>query len=106
MEESKQLQTKVPRRSTLGLSNFKVKRESSPYGDRFIPKRKDQDSNVAFYEINHEDSPPHELDRDRFDNSIEYEEKLKLYNDKVEYDEMLKVTLWNNPSPSKDTEDD
>lgn len=45
------------------------------------------------------------LDREQFENSIEYEEKKKLYNDKVEYNEMLKETLWGYPSPTKDNQE-
>lgn len=33
-EEVKQNSNKIPRRSTLGLSSFKSKTESSPFGDR------------------------------------------------------------------------
>lgn len=58
LEETKQTNPKMPRKSTLGLSSFTSNKEASPYGDRYIPKRKDHDSDIAFYEINHENSPP------------------------------------------------
>lgn len=94
-----------PRRTTLGLANFQLNADGSPIGDRYIPKRKDHDSNIALYEINHDDSPPMVLNRDDFENSIEYEERKKAYNDKIEYEEMLKETFFGYPSPSKETQD-
>jgi hypothetical protein len=63
-----------PRRTTLGLANFQLNADGSPIGDRYIPKRRPQDSNIALYEINHDDSPPIALNKEDFDNSIEYEE--------------------------------
>lgn len=94
-----------PRRTTLGLANYKLNVDGSPSGDRYIPKRRGQDSNIALYEINHNDSPPVTLNREEFENSIEYEECKKAYHDKLEYEEMLKETFWGYPSPSKDVED-
>lgn len=94
-----------PRRSTLGLSNFQLNTDGSPIGDRFIPKRRGHDSNIAMFEINHDDSPPMALNRDEFDNSLEYEERKKAYNDKIEYEEMLKETFFGYPSPSKENEE-
>ena len=79
--------------------------DASPSGDRYIPKRRDQDCNLALYEINHNDSPPMSLNKDEFENSFEYEETKKAYNDKIEYDEMLKETFWGYNSPSKEVQD-
>jgi hypothetical protein len=64
-----------PRRSTLGLSNFQLNIDGSPMNDRYIPRRCKQDSNIALYEINHNDSPPINLNKDDFDNSLDFEEK-------------------------------
>ena len=94
-----------PRRTTLGLGSFKLNMDASPSGDRYIPKRRDQDCNLALYEINHNDSPPMSLNKDEFENSFEYEETKKAYNDKIEYDEMLKETFWGYNSPSKEVQD-
>jgi hypothetical protein len=64
-------------------------------GDRYIPKRSDQDMNLAAYEINHKDSPPAIINRDEFDNSIEYEETKSNYINKIEYNAMLKDVMFN-----------
>jgi len=96
-------QSKKPRRSTLGISNFRIGVDTSPSGDRFIPKRRDHDSNIAMYEINNNDSPPIQLNRDDFKDSFEYEEQKKAFHDKLEYNEILKETFFGYPSPSKET---
>lgn len=94
----------VPRKSGFGLSNFNPNAETSPIGDRFIPKRSGQESNIAMYEINHEDSPPVVIDRDNFDNSWEYEECKAEYSQKLEYEGVLKEAFFGPQSPSKDYE--
>lgn len=57
------------------------------------------------YEINHTDSPPIQINKEEFENSIEYEERKKAHNDKVIYNEMLKETFWGYPSPSKEADE-
>lgn len=90
-----------PRKSTLGLSNFNPNLDASPMGDRFIPKRREQDSNIAMYEINNEDSPPITISRDNFDNSWEYEERKAEYSQKLEYEGVLKEAFFGTFSPSQ-----
>lgn len=94
-----------PRRSTLGLSNFNPNVDDSPIGDRYIPKRREHDSNIAVYEINHDDSPPMVINRNDFDNSWEYEECKVAYNQKLEYEYVLREAFFGQQSPSKDYED-
>ncbi len=97
---------KMPRRSTLGISNFNPHADSSPSGDRFIPKRRGQDSNIAMYEINHEDSPPMNIEREDFDNSWEYEESKAEYTQKIEYESVLKEAFFGTNSPNKENGED
>lgn len=91
--------------TSVGWIDFKLNIDGSPYGDRYIPKRREQESNIAVYEINHNDSPPVPINKEEFENSIEYEERKKAHNDKVIYNEMLKETFWGYPSPSKETDE-
>jgi cell division cycle 20, cofactor of APC complex len=93
------------RTSAVGWVAFKLNIDGSPYGDRYIPKRREQESNIAVYEINHTDSPPIQINKEEFENSIEYEERKKAHNDKVIYNEMLKETFWGYPSPSKEADE-
>ena len=94
-----------PQTSGGGWIAFKLNIDGSPFGDRYIPKRREQESNIAVYEINHTDSPPIVINRDEFENSIEYEERKKANNDKLIYNEMLKETFWGYPSPTKETDE-